>query len=262
MSHTNSTANYSLPQFVTTDKPAWLTDVNNAYLAIDAQMKNNADAASTADTKATDAGTTATNADTKATTAKNTADGAIASISDQFSSSSTYAVNDIVIYNNLLYKCTTAVNIPGPWTGSTNWARITIKNELSGLNTEIGNVENSIPSFSYNYKTDSKSVASQSETIINSITLTPGTYIISNVITFITVANSGTFNSICGTGTPNAIGYRTAAMECRPNNAGYTTNTITSVIKTDITTYYHIAATQNSGSTITIRGDMHIIKIS
>ena len=31
MAHTNSTTNYSLPQFLPTDKPAWLTDVNGAF---------------------------------------------------------------------------------------------------------------------------------------------------------------------------------------------------------------------------------------
>lgn len=47
MSHTNTTANYNLPQFVGTDKPSWLTDVNGAMTSIDAQMKTNADANTT-----------------------------------------------------------------------------------------------------------------------------------------------------------------------------------------------------------------------
>lgn len=55
MSHTNSTANYSLPQFVGSDKPAWLTDVNGAMTSIDTQMKANADSASTANASATTA---------------------------------------------------------------------------------------------------------------------------------------------------------------------------------------------------------------
>jgi hypothetical protein len=38
-----------------------------------------------------------------------------------FSESSTYAVNDIVLYDTGLYKCHTAVVTPGSWTGSTNW---------------------------------------------------------------------------------------------------------------------------------------------
>lgn len=57
MSHTNSTANYNLPQFVGSDTPAWLTDVNGAMSAIDSQMKTNADNASTANTSATTANT-------------------------------------------------------------------------------------------------------------------------------------------------------------------------------------------------------------
>ena len=47
MSHTNTTANYNLPQFVGTDKPSWLTDVNGAMSSIDTQMKANADANTT-----------------------------------------------------------------------------------------------------------------------------------------------------------------------------------------------------------------------
>ena len=44
MSHTNTTANYNLPQFIGTDKPSWLTDVNGAMTNIDTQMKANDDA--------------------------------------------------------------------------------------------------------------------------------------------------------------------------------------------------------------------------
>lgn len=47
MGHTNSTANYNLPQFVSTDKPGWLSDFNTAMYDIDTQMKLNETAAST-----------------------------------------------------------------------------------------------------------------------------------------------------------------------------------------------------------------------
>jgi hypothetical protein len=43
MSSTNHTTNYNLPQFIGTDKPAWLGDINPAMAAIDSQMKTNAD---------------------------------------------------------------------------------------------------------------------------------------------------------------------------------------------------------------------------
>lgn len=55
MSHTNSTPNYNLPQFVGTDKPTWLNDVNGAFAGIDTQMKANADSATEANTNATTA---------------------------------------------------------------------------------------------------------------------------------------------------------------------------------------------------------------
>ena len=47
MSATNRTANYNLPIFIETDKPAWLVDFNGAMRSIDAQMKTNADAIAT-----------------------------------------------------------------------------------------------------------------------------------------------------------------------------------------------------------------------
>lgn len=55
MSATNHTTNYNLPQFIGTDKPTWLTDVNGALSAIDTQMKANADSATSASSSATTA---------------------------------------------------------------------------------------------------------------------------------------------------------------------------------------------------------------
>lgn len=44
MSSTKKTANYGLPQFIGSDIPTWLGDVNGSMAAIDAQMKRNEDA--------------------------------------------------------------------------------------------------------------------------------------------------------------------------------------------------------------------------
>lgn len=52
MSHTNNTENYKLPQFIGTDIPDWLTDVNTGYSEIDAGMQANKVSASTANEKA------------------------------------------------------------------------------------------------------------------------------------------------------------------------------------------------------------------
>ena len=77
MSATNHTTNYNLPQFIGTDKPTWLTDVNGALSAIDTQMKANADSATSADTKATTAQTAVGTLSNLSTTDKTSAVGAI-----------------------------------------------------------------------------------------------------------------------------------------------------------------------------------------
>lgn len=63
MSHTNQTPNYHLPQFIGTDKPAWLVDFNQAMSDIDTQMKANETASATAEANAQSAlsGLSATN---------------------------------------------------------------------------------------------------------------------------------------------------------------------------------------------------------
>lgn len=131
MAHSNSTQYYNLPQFESTDKPAWLVDVNPAYAAIDAGIhaaKAAADAAQGDATQALSdasaAGTTASGADAKAA-------GSIASLADTFDSTATYDVGDLVIYNSLLYICIVAVTVPGAWTGSGNWNRTTLEAEIN-----------------------------------------------------------------------------------------------------------------------------------
>ena len=133
MSHTNSTANFGLPQFITTDKPAWLTDVNVAYNAIDTAMKNNQDAALLAKNTADSAQSDATSAISAASTADAKGAGAVASLADAFDATSTYAKGTLVIYNSLLYICTTAVTTPGAWTGTTNWSRVTVENMFENM---------------------------------------------------------------------------------------------------------------------------------
>ena len=91
MGHTNSTANLSLPQFIGTDKPTWLGDVNGAFSAIDSYAGTNDAAVSAAASDASSAvaqaasavstanaaNTTAGNASTAATNAVGTANNAM-----------------------------------------------------------------------------------------------------------------------------------------------------------------------------------------
>ena len=50
-------------------------------------------------------------------------------IADDFSTASTYAVGDYVIYNDSLYKCTTAVTTAGAW-DSTKWTETLVMDEV------------------------------------------------------------------------------------------------------------------------------------
>lgn len=125
MSHTNTTANYNLPQFIGTDKPSWLTDVNGAMTSIDTQMKANADANTTtagdlttlAGRVTTAEGNIATNtanittvsnvastAGTTATNAKNTVD-ALATMLDinDFGKTTATTSNGTINFQNVYY---------------------------------------------------------------------------------------------------------------------------------------------------------------
>lgn len=138
MSHTNSTTNYALPQFLTTDKPAWLTDINNAFSDIDTAVHNAQSDATTAGNNATQALSDASAASTAAATADAKGAGALASIEVAFDATTVYSVGAKVIYNSLLYRCIVAVITPGPWTGSTNWERITVDNLISTVDSKVG----------------------------------------------------------------------------------------------------------------------------
>lgn len=76
MSYTNSTPNYNLPQWIGTDKPTFLGDLNGAFSAIDTGMKNAADTATSAANTANAASATANSANTNANTALSTANNA------------------------------------------------------------------------------------------------------------------------------------------------------------------------------------------
>ena len=52
MSSTNKTPNYDLSQFVASDKPAWLSDINGDMSKIDTAIKSASDTATGADGKA------------------------------------------------------------------------------------------------------------------------------------------------------------------------------------------------------------------
>lgn len=129
MSHTNSTSNYALPQFLSSDKPAWMADINVAFADIDAQMKLNEDAADQANT---DIGTVGLN------------------FAAGYSNLSTYDVGDIVTYNKRMYQCDIAVTVPEAFdSGKWSYYRVSdaantansAESGVNALNTLVGNTD-------------------------------------------------------------------------------------------------------------------------
>lgn len=180
MSHTNSTANYGLPQFITTDKPAWLTDINNAFSAIDTGIDNAQDKADTAFNDAATAQGDATTAINNAAAADAKGSGALASIEATFDPTTIYPVGAKVIYNNLLYICTVAVTTPGPWTGATNWSRTTVDNLIPASASDLPSAPGSAVSTKdlIDSKADAAVVADMPKVFANTIvigTVTAGT---------------------------------------------------------------------------------------
>lgn len=110
MSSTNKTANYELSQFIGTDKPTWLSDVNGDMLKIDTQMKANADAATAAAGSATSA---------------NSAIGTLASLTTDDKTNLVSAVNEIDAHadtaQNTANSAATAAN-----TANTNIAKFNL----------------------------------------------------------------------------------------------------------------------------------------
>ena len=123
MGHTNSTANLALPQFIGTDKPTWLSDVNGAFAAIDTYAGNNDAALAITDAKADtaigDAASAVTTAGNAATTAGNAAATATAA--------NTVAGNALTVANGINAKV-------GVLTDLTTTDKSTVVNAINEVN--------------------------------------------------------------------------------------------------------------------------------
>lgn len=62
------------------------------------------------------------------------------SIAPSYSTSSTYAVGDYVMYNAQLYKCNTAISTAEAWTAA-HWTQVPLANDVNGLKSALNGVE-------------------------------------------------------------------------------------------------------------------------
>lgn len=127
MGHTNSTANLSLPQFIGTDKPTWLSDVNGAFAAIDSYAGSNDAALAIVDGKANTAIGDASSAVTTATNAANTAGNAATTATN----ANTIAGNALTVANGINSKV-------GVLTDLTTTDKSTVVNAINEVNAAVG----------------------------------------------------------------------------------------------------------------------------
>lgn len=123
MGHTNSTANLALPQFIGTDKPTWLSDVNGAFAAIDSYAGSNDAALAITDGKADTAIADASNAVTTAGNAATTAGNAAATAT----AANTVAGNALTVANGINAKV-------GVLTNLTTTDKSTVVNAINEVN--------------------------------------------------------------------------------------------------------------------------------
>ena len=120
MAHTNQTVHYDLPQFVGSDIPSWLVDVNQAYAAIDSAIytaKNTADVASntagSASTVAQDAKDAAEVATTTANSAKAIAEGNTLQIAEVSKKAGNWILGQVIAIGTSTLTVTNANIHPG-----------------------------------------------------------------------------------------------------------------------------------------------------
>lgn len=150
MGSTNKTQYLELPQWIGTDQPTWLGDMNDAFLKIDTGYNTvNGDASSAisqagqavqtannANTAATTAQETAESADSKATTAANTANSAL-EVANSASSAVSGITNKVTTLENQFKGFSTWIegtlsNTPSAWTVRGNM--VNYNDDLSLLN--------------------------------------------------------------------------------------------------------------------------------
>ena len=130
--HTNSTQNYNLPQFIGSDKPTWLGDVNTAMSTIDTAIGTNASNISSLGTRVTSAEGVASQASTDVATLR----GTVNTLSDNVTTVTTTA-------NNAQSTATSALNTAN----SANGKADSNATAIAGLDTRMDTAEANITNF-------------------------------------------------------------------------------------------------------------------
>lgn len=66
------------------------------------------------------------------------------SIADEFTTSSTYDLNDKVMYKGNFYICTSAISTTGNDWDISNWSATNVESEITNLSAQLGNIETAL----------------------------------------------------------------------------------------------------------------------
>jgi len=117
--------------------------VNTKYNEINTlagQVATNAQTAQTAAQTATTKANEASQSKTDAQTASQTSVKVLGSMAPAYDATKTYAVGDLVIYDNALKQCNTAITTPEAWNDA-HWINATVENELTNLKEDLSNTD-------------------------------------------------------------------------------------------------------------------------
>ena len=135
--HTNSTQNYNLPQFIGSDKPTWLGDVNTAMSTIDTAIGTNASNISSLGTRVTSAEGIASQASTDVTTLKgtvNTLSGNVTTVTTTANNAQSTATSALNTANSADGKATTNANSIGDITDLETTVKTDLVSAINELN--------------------------------------------------------------------------------------------------------------------------------
>lgn len=158
---TNKTANYNLPQFIGTDKPTWLGDINQAMFDIDAGMHTNASDIESVETIAQNASASASQASQD-----------VAGLTSTVNTLSSNVTSVTQTANNAQQTATSALNTANTANGKAD----TNASNISALTTRVTTAETQISNFNLTkFTTPTLTRASGSFTVNPNSTLTIAT---------------------------------------------------------------------------------------
>lgn len=135
--HTNETTNYDLPQFIGTDKPTWLGDINSAMSAIDTAIGTNASDITSLGTRVTTAEGVASQASSDVstlTTTVNTLSGDVTTVTSTANNAQSTATSALNTANTADGKADTNASNIGTLSSLTTTNKTNLVNAINEVN--------------------------------------------------------------------------------------------------------------------------------